>query len=113
MMPDVSDAIRQFEETLQFQIVKKAVADHQLAQSSKVRPDLWFEGILEPLHPRELLVKTEGERKFKWWTMWSDIDLNVDWIVKDEKGISYRVMATTDWRDGGYRQYQLIEGPGL
>lgn len=113
MMPNVSSAIRHFEETLQFQIVKKTVTDGDLAETSEVKVPLWFEGALIPMNPRELLVKPEGERKFKWWTLFSDLDLKVDWIVKDEHGVLYRVMNTTDWRSAFYRQYQLIEGPGL
>lgn len=113
MMPNVSNAIRRFEETNQFQIVKKTIVDGDLAESSKIPVTLLFEGVLQPLHPKELLVKTEGERKFKWWTLFTDMDLEVDWIIKDLDDKIYRVMNTTGWDQGGFEQYQLIEGPGL
>ena len=113
MMPNVSDAVMQFEETLQFTVVTKTVIDGDVAETSKTKPVLWFEGTLLPMNPRELLVKPEGERKFKWWTLFTDLELHVDWIIKDEMGVVYRIMNSVDWRDAGYRQYQLIEGPGV
>lgn len=113
MIPNISNVIRRFESTLEFKIVKKTIIDGDLAEASKVRPELFFEGNLQPLHPRELLVKSEGERKFKWWSLFTDLKLKVDWIVEDQNSITYRVMNTTDWQDGDYSQYQLIEGPGV
>lgn len=113
MMPNMISTIQRFEETMQFQIVKKTIVDGDLAEGSKVPVILWFEGMLQPLHPKELLVKSEGERKFKWWTLFTDLDLAVDWIVKDDQGKIYRVMNSSDWRAGGFVQYQLVEGPGL
>lgn len=113
MMPSLKTAIYGFEETMQFQIVKKTVVDHDLVESSKVPVHLWFEGNLQPLNPRELLVKTEGERKFKWWTLFAEIDLEVDTIVKDQEGSVYRVMSSSDWKQADFHIYQLIEGPGV
>ena len=65
------------------------------------------------MKPRDLLVKPEGERKFKWWVLLTDLDIAVDTVIKDQQGIQYRVMSSTDWRNAGYRQYDLTEGPGL
>ena len=67
MMPNMVTTLHGFEETMQFQLVKKTVVDFDIVESSKVIPPLWFEGVLQPIHPRDLLVKPEGERKFKWW----------------------------------------------
>lgn len=113
MMPNMQSVIFGFEETMQFQIVKKTVVDHDLVETSKVPIVLWFEGNLQPMHPRELLVKPEGERRFKWWTLFTDMDLEVDTIIKDRDGSEFRVMASSNWTQAGYQQYQLVEGPGL
>jgi hypothetical protein len=113
MMPDLSLAVSHFEETMQFQIVSKTVNDGDIAETSKVKPDLWFEGTLEPMPERALLVKPEGQRNFKWWMLWTDLKLQNDTVIKDENSIIYRVMKTSDWNQAGYYSYQLIEGPGL
>jgi len=113
MMPNLSNAVRRFEETIQFTIVKKTVTDGDVAEASQVKPALLFEGQLQPLHPQALLVKPEGQRHFKWWTLFTDLKLEVDWIVKDEHGLIYRVMDVTDWHAGDFMTYQLIEGPGV
>lgn len=113
MMPNMQTTIHGFEQSFQFQIVTKTVSDHDVVETSKIKPILWFEGNLQPLNPRELLVKSEGERKFKWWTLITDLVLAVDSVVKDDRGLQFRVMASSDWDEGGYHQYQLIEGPGV
>lgn len=113
MIPNVSNAIRRFEETLQFQIVKKTISEGDLDETSKVKPPLFFEGSLQPMGPSDLLVKSEGERKFKWWKLFTDLALDVDQVVKDTDGNTYRVMASSDWDDAGYHEYQLTQGPSL
>lgn len=115
MMPQMQATIFGLEETMQFQIVVKSVNGADIAESSKTPQNvpLWFEGSLQPLHPRELLVKPEGQRAWKWWTLFTDLELQKDWVITDIDGIKYRVMSSSDWRNAGFRQYQLIEGPSL
>lgn len=113
MIPQVQTTIFGLEQTMQFQIVKKTVVDGELAEAAKVRPVLWFEGSLQPLHPRELLVKPEGERKWKWWTLFTDLALEVDTVIKDSDGAEFRVMASSNWGRSGYFNYQIIEGPAV
>lgn len=113
MMPSMASTLAGFEETFQFQIVKKTVVDHDLVESSKVAPALWFEGVLQPVPPQKLLVKPEGERKWKWWQLYTDLELAVDTVIKDPEGILFRVMSITDWSQGDYFQYELVEGPGV
>ncbi len=110
-MPNLLRTIEHFGETLQFEIVKKTITDHRLVETSKVRPALYFEGTRQPVPPSKLMVKSEGERKFVWWTLYSEVALERDWIVKDENGMNYRVMSVTNWSQAGYYQFELIEGP--
>lgn len=113
MMPNMASTLMGFEQSIQFQLITKTVSDHDVVETSKVRPVLWFEGVLEPLNPRDLMVKPEGERKFKWWTLITDMVLPVDSVVKDDRSLVYRVMSSADWSQAGYHQYQLVEGPGV
>jgi hypothetical protein len=113
MMPDMIDVIQEFEETLMFTIVTKSVVNHAVVESSKTGTvPLWFEGNLQPTDPRELENRPEGQRKFKWWTLFTDMNMEVDWIVKDENAKTYRIMNKSDWHEGGYYRYDMVEGPG-
>lgn len=113
MMPNMQSTLNGFEETLQFQLVKKTVVDHDLDQTSKVVPVLWFEGNLQPVPPQKLMIKTEGERKWKWWTLYTDLELTLDTVIKDQNAVEYRVISLTDWSQSGVYQYELVEGLGV
>lgn len=113
MMPNMMSAINRFNKTMQFQIVEKEIIDAQLVETSKVKVALWFEGALIPARPRDLLVKTEGERKWKHWDLYTDIVLQVDWVIKDVNGLLYRIMSSQDWDQAGFVKYELVQGPGV
>lgn len=113
MMPNMVTTIFGLEQTIVFQLVEKTIVGMDLVETTKVRPELFFEGVIQPIHPKELLVKPEGERKFQWWNLITDLQLEVDQIIKDEKGSIYRVMSSNDWSQAGFYTYQLTEGPGV
>lgn len=110
MMPNLSSAVRRFENTMQFQIVEKAIVDGDVVETSKAPVVLWFEGSVIPKHPRELAIKPEGQRKFKWWDLYTDLELVVDSVIKDQSGFTYRVMSSSDWDQSGFHIYELMEG---
>lgn len=110
MMPNLLNAVRRFENTLQFELVKKTIIDGEVAETSKLPITTMFEGTVQALQPRELSIKPEGERSFKWLTLWTDMHLLTDDVIKDQRGVEYRVMNSTDWGEADYFQYQLIEG---
>lgn len=113
MMPNIRTTIHGFEEGLVFELVTKTVVDGDVIETRTVRPTLYFEGHLQPFHARELLIKTEGQRKFGWWKLFTDMALEVDTIIRDPRGAIYRVMSTNDWYGSGYQSYDLTEGVNL
>ena len=112
-MPNLATAIRGFEETMEFTIVQKTVVDHEIVENSKAPVILWFEGNVQPMHSRDLMIKPEGQRNFKWWDLWTEMELKNDDIIKDRNGLTYRVMGGNDWSQAGYQKYTLTEGVGL
>lgn len=113
MIPNLSNVIRRFEQSMQFQLVNKAVVDGDVVETSQAPVMLWFEGTVLPMHQRELVIKPEGQRKFKWWVLYTDLDLVVDSIIKDQSGLTYRVMSSTDWGQSNYFAYEIMEGVAL
>lgn len=111
MMPQMQSTIFGFEETIQFQLIKKTVVDHDLVESNKIRVPLFFEGSLQSIHPRQLMIKPEGERAWKWRVLYTDFEMDLETVIEDSTGIQYRVMTKSDWNQAGYFMYELIEGP--
>lgn len=68
-----------------------------------------FEGVLQPLPDRRLLIKPEGQRTWKWWTLWARKALVLDDVVVDKEGLSYRIMSVKDWSNSDYFEYDLTE----
>jgi hypothetical protein len=108
-MPDMSDAFFGWDTPFQFAVIQKTAVNFQ-ASESKLSVS-WMQGVLVPIPPRKLLVKPEGERKWKWGTLYSPQKLEVDWIVKDLDNKEYRVMSDADWSSSGFFEYEIAEQP--
>lgn len=109
--PDVSDAFWDWTNAVQFKLVTTTVADFEVSESELA--SITFDGVLQPIPERKLLVKPEGQRNWKWWFLWTTFSLKNDQIIEDDSGKQYRVMQQEDWRNGGHQQYQLVQDPPL
>ncbi len=105
----MSGAFWNWTETVQFNVVRTAAVDYEAVDTPENQ--ICFDGVIEPVEPRKLLIKPEGERKFKYWTLWTDQELAPDAIIQDEKGAMYRVTEKSDWRSGDYQQYEIMQAP--
>lgn len=108
-LPDVSEAFWDLTMPIQLRIVGKATEDFEVVE--KFAAPITFQGIFEPLDATRLLVKPEGQRSWKWWSLFTTQPLTLDWIIQDMSSVKFRVMQKTDWNSGGYLQYELRENP--
>ncbi len=107
--PMMASAFWGWTESVQFILVTNEVVDFQAKETPVSQTP--FDGVIEPLTPRLLMMKSEGERKFKYWTLWTDFELKLGAVIKDEGGSTYRVVKKSDWRSGDYQEYEIIETP--
>jgi hypothetical protein len=106
-LPNVSEAFWDLEDDVLFHVVKKSVDDFEAVDTGMAIVS--FPAVVQPLNPRKLLIKPEGERKWNWLTLFTTMNLDLDSIIEDAAGRQYRVMSQNDW--GGHKEYDITEQP--
>lgn len=106
-LPDVSGAMLDWFQPMIFSLVSKSVTNFQNVETTT---EVSFLGVIQPLGPRQLMIKPEGQRAWKWFQVHAEpaLILSTDQIIEYE-GVQYRVMAETDYRDYGYVEYHLVQ----
>lgn len=107
--PDMSAAFWDWTEPVQFNVVTTTAVDFEAIDAPENQ--IVFDGVLEPLSPRDLLMKPEGERKFNYLNLWTEQELKMDSIIQDNRGSTYRVLRKTDWRSSDFQQYEIMQTP--
>lgn len=69
-----------------------------------------YQGVLQPMKPRIVMMKPEGQRSWRWFTIHAEIGMllkrdSIVWI----KDVQYRVREEWLWEDYGYREYHLTQ----
>ena len=106
----IAGALWGLTDSAQFAIIAKAAVDHQVVETE--RDVLYFQAVLQPLPLRELMIKPEGQRTWKFWKMHTTQFLKLDDEVQDREQRRYRVTGIGDWSSqGGFYEYELREGP--
>jgi hypothetical protein len=69
-----------------------------------------FRGVMMPYKPRQLDLKRQGQRQWKWWALFCtpELQLGIDDAVKYLEG-QFRCYSSEDWRIEGFMKYVLIE----
>lgn len=127
MFPDVSDALWGLVDTIVFRKIVKSVVGGRVVETEGQEPGFggggfgvggfdttdanggYFEGSLQPMPIQRVRMMPEGERLWKYWTLWTRFQLDPDEVVIDGDGRRFRVMGISDWIGGGYRAYDLVE----
>ena len=87
--------------------VVKTVADFE---TREVRKELGCLGVIQPFGPRELKIKSEGQRAWNWQLLHTTPDV----ALRDDeeftiRGVRYRVMSQRNYSDYGYITYELVQ----
>jgi|SRR5579864_1941262 len=108
-LPLMYEAFSGLTQQAQFAILNKTQENFNTVESIEVLG--YIQASLQPLHPREILLKPEGLRRWKWYTMICKDDMPVGNYIMDAQGIQYRIMSKQDWRTGGsdFVRYEIIQ----
>jgi hypothetical protein len=107
MLPLMADAFSGLTQQIQFAIINSNQDNFDIVETIKTVN--YFQGSLQPLHPRMLLIKPEGERRWKWWQLWTHQEIPVGNYIRDTQGLQYKVMSKSDWSQAGYQEYQIVQ----
>lgn len=106
-LPDVSGAMLDYFQPMVFGTVAKAVEGFQVVET---KTSVSFQGVIQPFSDRQLMMKPEGQRSWKWYTVHAEpqLELATDEIIT-YLGAQYRVMSLRDYRLYGYVEYHLVQ----
>ena len=106
-LPQVGGILSAWQNTMTLKKVTETIVDFE---SVTTTVDFEFEGVFQPMG-RELYLKPEGERNWKWWSLWTktNIEIKNGDIIMDFNDLKFKVMKKTDWSQGGYTKFDLVE----
>ena len=105
MLPDMSDAFDGWDDPMTFKRIEKTVVNHQAV--NRVVDDSPFNGVLQPIPPRKLMARPEGERAWRWWTLWTPQVLSIGTTIMGPDNHKYRVVSASDY--GGHTEYEITD----
>ena len=107
-LPEMSGALTNWQNTMTFSKITKTMVNDEVVDN---KVDYYFEGVFEPMTPQALFFKPEGERNWKWWTLWTRIGLDIQNqdLIQDFNGLIYKVIKRTDWTQGNYTEFEVIQ----
>lgn len=106
-VPDVSGAMTDWFQPMTFtRVIKSTVAFQDVENPVSIT----FQGVIQPLNKRQLMLKPEGERAWTWFTLHAEpqLTLQVDDVV-DYLGKQTRVMARANFVLYGFVEYELVQ----
>ena len=106
-LPDVNGAVRNLFQNIQIGTVSKTQVNgytQEVIVYNNILADV------QTLNPKELLIKPEGQRGWRWKKLHCTLEVtfNLDDIVYLEN-IKFRVMALSTWLRYGYQEVHLAE----
>lgn len=108
-MPQMGRAFAGWMKKITLQRRVQAIVDDGF--QSYVDTDFTFDGVIQPLSPKQIMLKPEGQRAWTWLQVHcfsGNLNLNTnDQIIYN--GDLFKVMAELDYSLNGYIEYHLIK----
>lgn len=107
MLPKMTAALGAWSTNFKFECITKSIENFQVVERKRI---VDFKGVVVPLSPRQLEIKPEGQRAWRWLEIHAKNCLAIkpdDEVIY--KCVRYRVMAVHDWANYGYYRYEIAE----
>lgn len=106
-LPNLQGALLNWFQTLVFTRITKSIVGFENVET---REEIASQGVRQPFTSQMLMMKPEGERKWKWEFIHAlpGVILEIDDVLVF-RGTPYRVMERRDWKEYGYIEYHIIE----
>lgn len=108
--PQITTALNGWESKLILVRITQSVVNDGLVQENAQQIE--FSGVVQPLSPKQLLLKPEGERAWTWLQIHvmnnSPMNLNDNDRIM-YRGRKYKIMARNDYTANGYMEYHAVE----
>jgi len=106
-MPRVNVAFGGWLSALIFSKITQTIVDHEVVNVSS---PVVFRGTIQPLSPRQVALKPEGQRAWIWVQIHAEPGTTLsphDTIADDNH--SYRIMAVLDYTSSGFLEYHAVQ----
>lgn len=106
-LPDVSAAVQMFFQPIKINVVCKVQVDGYTQETTRC---ITTQGVRQAFTADQLAIKPEGQRGWKFSKLYCtpDVKLKLDDIIYI-RGVKSRVMASADWAEYGYSEFDLVE----
>lgn len=103
----MDSALRGLYRNIKYFAVEKKVQDFLVTETLT---GVNFRGVIQPLKPAALMMKPEGQRGWKWFTIHAGIGV----VFKNDDviyigNIRYRIMELFDWSIYGFVEYHMVQ----
>lgn len=106
MIPQIEVAFDGWETPITLIKVTQSIVDYQNVETEEA---FTFKGVIQPLGPKELVIKPIGERSWEWLQIHTRIEIGLDNGDKIRyNGKKYKVMLQNNYVLNNYFEYHLV-----
>jgi hypothetical protein len=106
-LPQLNSALGNWQYPITLIKITQNIVDHQVVN---IEEQLNFQGVIQPLSPKELVIKPISERSWEWSQIHTEKTIAIstnDKIKYNDK--IYKVMLQNDYSPYGYIEYHLVK----